>query len=96
VRNAIYRYHRAGYLSLATTEMVVDAALGLPVIRESPAPLHTAAIRLAAEARLPASCDAHYMALARLLDADLWTADARLAREVGEDGRRINVLRART
>lgn len=103
VSNAIYRYHKAGYLSLATATLVLDAALGLPVSRESPPALHAAALRLAADLGLSAAYDAHYFALANLLDAELWTADARLAREavggrVGESegptkgGSRVRVL----
>ena len=94
VTNAIYRYHRAGYLGLATAALAVDAALGLPITRESPVALHGAALRLAADLKLPATYDAHYVALANLLDAELWTADARLAREVGESGPVIRVLGA--
>ena len=94
VTNAIYRYHRAGYLSLPTAALAVDAALGLPITRESPVALHGAALQVAADLKLPATYDAHYLALANLLDAELWTADARLAREVGESGPVIRVLGA--
>jgi predicted nucleic acid-binding protein len=41
---------------------------------------------------LPAAYDAHYLALARSLDVEFWTADARLARQVGERGPRVMVL----
>ena len=94
VTNAIYRYYRAGYLGLPTAVLAVDAALGLPITRESPVALHGAALRLAADLKLPAAYDAHYVALANLLDTELWTADARLAREVGENGPVIRVLGA--
>jgi predicted nucleic acid-binding protein len=92
VTNVIYRYRRAGYLSLATAALAVDAALGLPIVRESPADLHGAALRLAADLGLPAASDAHYLALAKLLDAELWTADARLARDAGDLGPTIRVV----
>ena len=92
VTNAIYRYHRAGHLSLVTASLAVDAALGLPLTRESPAALHSAALRLAADLDLGATYGAHYLALAHLLDAELWTADARLVRQVGERGPVIRVL----
>jgi len=90
--NAIYRYPRAGHLSLATATLAVDAALGLPMTRESPLALHSAALRRAAGLCLRAVYDAHYVALADTLDAELWTADARLAREVGDSGPKIRLL----
>ena len=95
VANALYRYHRAGYLSLAAVELALDAALGLPLRLESPGALHLAAVRLAADLGLPATCDAHYLGLARHHDAELWTADARLAREVGDVEARVRLLGSR-
>lgn len=92
VANALYRYHRAGYLSLASAEIALNAALGLPVRLESAGALHLAALHLAADLGLPATYDAQYLALARQLDAELWTADARLSREVGDRGPRIRLL----
>lgn len=43
-----------------------------------------AALHIAADLGLAATYDAHYLALAKQLDAELWTADARLVREVGD------------
>jgi predicted nucleic acid-binding protein len=79
--NAFYRYHHAGYLSLASAELAVDAALGLPIRLETDGALHRAAMRIADTAGRPATYDAYYLGLAERLNAELWTADARLARE---------------
>ena len=81
VCNAFYRLQRAGYLSQASTELVVDAALSLPIRLESDAALLRAALRIAASAGSPAAYDAQYLALAERLGAELFTADARLARQ---------------
>ncbi len=93
VANALHRYRRAGILSPTAAERALDAALGLPVRFETSAPLHLEALRLASVLDLPAAYDAHYLALARQLDADLWTADARLARVEGH-GMRVRLLGA--
>jgi len=92
VVNALCRYHRAGYLSLPSVELALDAALSLPLCLESPRALHLAALRLAAGLDLAAAYDAHYLALARQLDAELWTADARLLREAAGAEISIRVL----
>jgi len=92
VANAFYRYHRAGYLSQASAELAVDAALGLPIRLESDGALHRAAVRIAEAAGWPAIYDAHYLALAERLNAELWTTDARLARDVGKQGPAVRLI----
>lgn len=84
--NVFYRCHRAGYLSLASARLALDAALGLPIRLEGDTGLHRDATRIAANAGSAASYDAHYLALAERLGTELWTADARLAREPGPGG----------
>ena len=84
--NVFYRCHRAGYLSLASARLALDAALDLPLRLEADAGLHREATRIAATAGSAAAYDAHYLALAKRLNAELWTADARLARESGPGG----------
>jgi predicted nucleic acid-binding protein len=64
----------------------------LPIRLEAGARLQRRALAMASELALPAAYDAHYLALARSLDAEFWTADARLARQVGERGPRVMVL----
>lgn len=92
VANAFYRYHRAGYLSLVSAELAVDAALGLPIRLESDGALHRAALRIADAIGAAATYDAHYLALAERLNAELWTTDARLARDAGARGPVIRLI----
>lgn len=85
--NAFYRLQRAGRISLPAAELALDGALGLPVRLANDTDLHRAALRIASDTELPATYDAHYLALAEGLDAELWTADAELAHAVTQAGR---------
>ena len=78
VTNGLYRYLKAGFFTLETVEKTLQAALALPIEVIGDAELHQRAKDLAAKYNLPAAYDAHYLALAEGLEAELWTADARL------------------
>lgn len=86
VANALHRYHLAGFLSFASADLVLDAALSLPVRLRSSRELHNRALRLASHLSLPETYDAHYLAVAEQVGAELWTADGRLAKHVGDVG----------
>ena len=90
--NVFYRCHRAGYLSLASARLALDAALGLPIRLEDDTDLHREAVAIAASAGSAATYDAHYLALARRLNAELWTADARLAHRAGPGGPTVRLV----
>lgn len=92
VANALHRYHRAGYLSEVTAEIVLEAVLALPIVLESDTSLHIAALRLADALGLSATYDAHYLALAERLGAELWTADAELVRRLEGRGPRVRLI----
>jgi predicted nucleic acid-binding protein len=57
--------------------------LAVPIRLQAPETLYDRALVLADEHHLPAAYDAHYIALAELLRATLWTADQRLLRALG-------------
>lgn len=82
VTNALYRYRRQGLMSLAAVRLALKAALSLPLHLHGEADLHQHALRLAERFSLPATYDAHYLALAEQLGAEFWTADRKLARAV--------------
>ena len=90
--NVLHRYHRAGYLSAVSTELVLDAIASLPLTLDSHHSLDRSALRIAADADLPATYDAYYLALAKRYDAHLWTADRRLAAGAGEYKSRVQLL----
>jgi predicted nucleic acid-binding protein len=78
VTNALYRYQKSGLIRPETIQNALDTALALPVQLISDANLHRQARIVADRYRLPATYDAHYLALSEQMDIDLWTADARL------------------
>jgi predicted nucleic acid-binding protein len=83
VTNALYRYQKQGLLSEEIVRIGLNAALTLPIQLHSETDLYRRALALAERFALPAAYDAHYLAVAEQLDAELWTADRRLARAVG-------------
>jgi len=82
VANALYRYQHRGYLSASAVQLSFRAAFALPLELHGEPDLHWRALDLADKFSLPAVYDAHYLALAELLEGEFWTADGRLARTV--------------
>lgn len=78
VVNAIHRRQVAGQISRSLAEDLVSTALDMPITYINEPWLHLDALRLAGSLGLPASYDAHYVALAQHFGATLWTADKRL------------------
>ncbi|MDF1556145.1 MAG: type II toxin-antitoxin system VapC family toxin [Deferrisomatales bacterium] len=83
VANALYRYEKAGELLGEEVQQALDTALALPVQRIGDNALHVEAALLARRIGLPATYDAHYLALAERLGAEFWTADRKLVRHLG-------------
>jgi predicted nucleic acid-binding protein len=69
-------------ISLVTATEFLDAFLALPIEYHNPAGLHHQALVLADAIGLPATYDAHYLALAEHFGCELWTDDQRLMRQV--------------
>ena len=82
VANALYRYQRLAGIGTTAVELAFKAALSLPLELHGEPDLHWRALELASRFSLPAAYDAHYLALAELLEGEFWTADAGLARAV--------------
>lgn len=79
VANAVYQQQRQQRITAETAAMLLKAALALPIeLQDGPA-LHTTALDLATRFALPATYDAHYLAVAQAASGTLWTADRRLA-----------------
>ena len=70
-------------ISLTRATEHLAAFLAFPIELQNPAGLHRQAFVLADALGLPATYDAHYLALAEHLDCELWTDDRRLIRQVG-------------
>lgn len=83
VANVIRQRMRQGELDRAAARAVLARFLAIPISLQAPPTLYDRALVLADEYNLPAVYDAHYVALAELLGATLWTADQRLLRTLG-------------
>ena len=82
VVNALYQIQKAGLLSREDVTLALEDALSRPIVLHEDEKLHKRALELAAMHKLPATYDAHYLALAEDLGVELWTTDAKLARAV--------------
>jgi predicted nucleic acid-binding protein len=71
-------------LSLVEARQLLADFLALPIEIHAPAGLHQLALSIADAYDLPASYDAHYLALSQQLDCEFWTSDMRLLRKVGQ------------
>lgn len=91
VTNALYRSVRARQLGpqLLSASLEELAAMKLDLVTDLA--LSRRAAELAWELDLPATYDAHYLALAERLDSDLWTCDEKLAKRIGGQFQRIRV-----
>ena len=78
VTNALYQYERHGLLTAGSVQLAQGAALELPIDLYGGVTLHRRALELAQRFSLSATYDAHYLAVAEELEAELWTADRRL------------------
>jgi len=82
VANALHRYAVHGALLPDEAAAALDVALDLGITWFGDAELHQQALQTAQERGLPAVYDAHYLALAERLGAELWTSDRRLSQAV--------------
>jgi predicted nucleic acid-binding protein len=82
VANALYRLEKQRILSASSVDASLQAALSLAINLYSDALLHRQALEIARRFQLPATYDAHYLALAERLGANFWTYDRRLAAAV--------------
>jgi len=83
VANVIRQRLRQGQVRLDEARALLAQLLALSIRLQAPETLDDRALVLADEHHLPAIYDAHYVALAELLGATLWTADRRLLRALG-------------
>lgn len=85
VTNALYKYVYHGRMTLDESLAAMQSVLQLGIVISDETAIHQAALALAQERQLPATYDAHYVALAKQLEADFWTADKRLVRALPAD-----------
>lgn len=78
ITNAFYRAAIAGQISPEQSERLLQNAFSLEITLQGDSELNQRALILARQYTLPAAYDAHYLALAERLNAELWTCDRRL------------------
>ena len=78
VTNALYQQQRNKVLSPETIWETLELSLDLPITLVNEKNLHLKAREIAMRFNLPATYDAHYLALAEWMEVDLWTADIKL------------------
>lgn len=82
VTNIVRQRMRREGLALDQARVLLARFFTFRVTLRDSADLHDRALQLAAACGLPAVYDAHYVALARLLDCGLWTDARRLLRSL--------------
>lgn len=92
VTNGLYRLGMASNLSFGLVESLIGAALALPITFVTDRGLHFQAAEFANRFKRPATYDAHYLAAAYLLSAELWTADKRLFNAVSHELTWVHLL----
>ena len=85
VANALHRRVTRGELALSVAAGLIQDLMSLGVVLHDTSNLHRRALELASQLQQGAVYDAHYLALAESLGCELWTADQRFHRTVGQD-----------
>lgn len=78
VANVLFRMTRHAQLTQDEADEALNAAIGFAIVLVGDADLHQRASKLATRYALPATYDAHYLALAERMQAEFWTGDRRL------------------
>ena len=92
VTNALYRKAIRQLISMEDAARLAANLWDLGVQFRQSQQLHQIAIGLAAELHQNAVYDAHYLALAKTLDCDLWTADQRFHRTAVNEFPRVHLI----
>ncbi len=82
VNNALHQYVRHGQLTRREAETAFQLSFNLNIVTMMDDGLHNRALQLAYDYELLATYDAHYLALAERVGAELWTLDRKLANKV--------------
>lgn len=85
VTSAIWRKAKRGLMGVEEAREAIRGALMLGVRLLHPSNISLKAFDLAARFDRPAAYDAHYLALAEMMEGEFWTADERLYNAVRED-----------
>ncbi len=92
VANALHQQQRLAKITAETAQDGLRRVLYLPIELHGDAQLHSRALEIAHERGLPATYDAHYVALAERFRVPLWTCDRRLAREMDGESPKVHLV----
>ena len=82
ISNVLHQYAKKGVLHPLEVDEAFGDIIAQGIDLHGDVHLHRRAILFAREFSLPATYDAHYLALAERFGAEFWTVDGRLARSV--------------
>ncbi len=93
VTNVFHRMSVAGQISPEEAEQLLEDAFNLGISLYGDKALHERALALARSLNLPATYDAHYLALAEKFNAEFYTSDKRLFNRVKDTLSWIHLVR---
>lgn len=92
VVNALHGRVRRGELTVEQSSSLVEDRISSEIALHHAPTLHRRTMELAQELGQGATYDAHYLALAEILDCEIWTADERFYRSASPRATRLRLL----
>ena len=82
IGNALHQHVRHQMLTSHEADTAFQLALNFNLVTMMDTDLHKRAVQMAQMLQLPATYDAHYLALAERMGAEFWTLDGKLVNKV--------------
>lgn len=92
VTNILHQRVKESYLSIEEGMGLIEQLLSSDIELYHSMGIHRRALELASELGQGAAYDAHYLALAEILDCEMWTADERFYRSANPASARLRLL----
>lgn len=92
VSNILHQRIKRSYLSIEEGVSLIEQLLSSDIELYQSLDIHRHALELASEFGQGAVYDSHYLALAELLDCEMWTADERFYRSASPAASRLRLL----
>ena len=92
VTNILHQRVRRGEMRLEEGLRLIEKLLSSGIELRHSLDIHRRALELASELGQGAAYDAHYLALAEILDCEMWTADERFYRVASPASARLRLL----